>query len=158
MHSREYHDTCMQCCWCRSWRSDVEPWCALPCLQAEECTWMHCGTVANVHWRLKKLLNKVVVFVFFAHKRYYRNFIKLILNQKCHTDYFNNVLTTFLGLELGSCVAVYERSESSRINPNVCSEDEQRFYGFGTTWGWVIHDRILILGWTIFLNIGWNGV
>ncbi len=27
---------------------------------------------------------------------------------------------------------------------NLCSEDEQRSYGFGTTWGWVINDRILI--------------
>ncbi len=31
---------------------------------------------------------------------------------------------------------------------NLCSEDEQRSYGFGTTWGWVINDRIFILGWT----------
>ncbi len=51
-------------------------------------------------------------------------------------DYFNNVLTTFLGLEHGSCVAVYAGSESSRISSkylNLCSEDEQRSYGFGTT-------------------------
>ncbi len=27
---------------------------------------------------------------------------------------------------------------------NSCSKDEQRSYGFGTTWGWVINDRILI--------------
>ncbi len=25
----------------------------------------------------------------------------------------------------------------------LCSEDEQRSYGFGTTWGWEINDRIL---------------
>ncbi len=31
---------------------------------------------------------------------------------------------------------------------NLCSEDEQRTYGFGTTWGWIIDDRIFILGWT----------
>ncbi len=37
-------------------------------------------------------------------------------------DYFNDVLTTFLGLERVICVAVYG--------------------GFGTTWGWVINDRI----------------
>ncbi len=35
---------------------------------------------------------------------------------------------------------------------NFCSEDERRSYGFGTTWGWVINDRILILGWTIPLS------
>ncbi len=31
---------------------------------------------------------------------------------------------------------------------NLCSEDERRSYEFGTTWGWVINDRIFILGWT----------
>ncbi len=31
---------------------------------------------------------------------------------------------------------------------NLCSEDEQRSYGFGTTRGWVISDRIFIFGWT----------
>ncbi len=31
-------------------------------------------------------------------------------------DYFNNVLTTFLGLECVSCVAVYRGSESSWIS------------------------------------------
>ncbi len=50
-------------------------------------------------------------------------------------DYFNNVLTSFLGLKRGSCIAV--GSEVSRIssekNLNLCSEDEQKSYGFGTT-------------------------
>ncbi len=32
---------------------------------------------------------------------------------------------------------------------NLCSEDERRSYGFGTTWGWVINDRIFIFRWTI---------
>ncbi len=31
-------------------------------------------------------------------------------------DYFNDVLTTFLSLECGSCIAVYDGSESSRIS------------------------------------------
>ncbi len=35
---------------------------------------------------------------------------------------------------------------------NLCSEDEQRSYRFGTTWGWVINDSIFIFGWTIPLN------
>ncbi len=35
---------------------------------------------------------------------------------------------------------------------NLCSEDEQRFYGFGTTWEWVLRDRIKIFGWTIPLK------
>ncbi len=65
-------------------------------------------------------------------------------------DYFNNVLTTFLGFERGSRGAVYGGSESSQISSKIlCSEDEQRSYGFKTTWGWVINDRIFIFGWTI---------
>ncbi len=30
---------------------------------------------------------------------------------------------------------------------NFCYEDEQRSYRFGTTWEWVINDRIFIFGW-----------
>ncbi len=37
-------------------------------------------------------------------------------------------------------------------NLNLCSEDEQRSCWFGTTWGWVINDRIKIFGWTIPLR------
>ncbi len=44
-------------------------------------------------------------------------------------DYFNNVLTTFLGLEHVSCIAVYG--------------------GFGMTWGWVINETISFFGWTV---------
>ncbi len=54
-------------------------------------------------------------------------------------DYFNNVLLTFLGLERGCCVAVYL---------NICSKDERKSYGFGTTCLWVIKDRIVIFWWT----------
>ncbi len=75
----------------------------------------------------KKWLNKVVIFAFFVHKKYLSSFITLRLNHWCHMDYFNNIVTTFMGLEHGSCVAVYPGSESSRIQKylNLCSEDEQ---------------------------------
>ncbi len=49
----------------------------------------------------------------FLHKKYFHSFITLHLNYWCHMDYFNDVLTTFLGLELSSCAVVYARSESS---------------------------------------------
>ncbi len=64
----------------------------------------------------KHFLNKILIFVFSAHKKYSRSFIKLRLNYWCHMDYFNDILTTFLGLEHVSCVAVYGASESSRIS------------------------------------------
>ncbi len=35
---------------------------------------------------------------------------------------------------------------------NLCSEDEQRSYRFGTAWRWVINNRIFIFGWTIPLK------
>ncbi len=97
---------------------------------------------------------EVVIFVFFVYKKYSCSFVKLRLNHWWHMDYFNNVLTTFLGLECVSCIAVYGGSESSRNSQkylHLCSEDERRSYGFGTTWGWVINDRIF--GWTISLII-----
>ncbi len=97
---------------------------------------------------------------FFAHKKYSRGFITLRLNHWCHMDYFNSVLATFLALENVSCVAVYAGSESSRIFIKniliLSSEDERRSYGFGTTWRWVINDRMFIFGWTIPLIQGYQ--
>ncbi len=59
----------------------------------------------------KKSLNKGVwiefKIVFFAHKKYSCSLIKLRLNHWCHMDYFNDVLTTYLGLERVNFVAVY---------------------------------------------------
>ncbi len=61
---------------------------------------------------------------FFVHKMYSRGFIKLRLNHWYHMDYLNDVFTTFLGLEYGSCFAVYAGSESSQISSEImCSED-----------------------------------
>ncbi len=83
----------------------------------------------------KKLLNEVVIFICFAHKRYSRSIIKLQSNHCYHMDYFINVLTTFLGLEGASCVAVYAGSVLGFHQKylNLCSDDEQRLYEFGTT-------------------------
>ncbi len=81
-------------------------------------SWYSRERVSKIDMEEKKLLNKVIIFVFFAHKKYSRSFIKLRLNHRCH-DYFNNVLTTFLGLERGSCVAVYGGSESSWISSKI---------------------------------------
>ncbi len=47
----------------------------------------------------KKLLNKIVIFVFFVHKKYSRSFITLQLNHWCHMDYFNNVLLPFWAIK-----------------------------------------------------------
>jgi len=39
---------------------------------------------------------------------------------------------------------------------HLCSEDEWKSWGFGTTWGWVNDDRIFIFGWTnSLMNLSW---
>ncbi len=75
---------------------------------------------------------KSLFFVFFAHKKYSRSFVKL-----------RGPLLSMGG------------SESSRNSSKIliCVEDERRSYGFETTWGWVINDRIFIFGWTIPLTL-----
>ncbi len=55
-------------------------------------------------------MNKGLIFVFFSHKK------NMVEPRMSHTDCFNNVLTTFLGLERVSCVAVYAGSEHSEIS------------------------------------------
>ncbi len=73
-----------------------------------------------VFWRRRNCWIKSVFTFFFL---YSCSFLKLRLNHRCHMDYFNDVLTTFLGLERGSYVAVHAGSESSRISSNItCSE------------------------------------
>ncbi len=76
---------------------------------------------------------------YFCAQKYSCSFIKLRLNHWCHMDYFNNVLTTFLGLEHVSCIA------------------GRRYYGFENTLRWVINDRIFsdfsfFGGWIILLK------
>ncbi len=81
------------------------------------------------------MLDKVVIFVFFSHKKYSHSFIKLRLFHGCHMDYFVDVLGTFLGLERGSSHAAYAGSESSRISYKNILINKR-----------VINDRIFIFG------------
>ncbi len=94
----------------------------------------------------KKLLNKVIIFVFFSHKKYSCSLITLRLNNWCHIDYFNDVLTTFLGFEHFSCFAVCDQKALRFYQKylNLCSEDERRPYRFETSWGREINDTIVI--------------
>ncbi len=50
-----------------------------------------------------------------------------------------------------TCVLFTEGQKA--IGFNLCSKDEQRFYRFGTTWGWVINYNIFIFVWTIPLRL-----
>ncbi len=69
--------------------------------------------------RRDKLLNKVVDFIFFAHKKLSRSFVKLQLNPRCHMDYFNDAFATFLDLDCVNYIAVYGRVRELRINKNI---------------------------------------
>ncbi len=66
-------------------------------------------------------------------------------------DYFNNVLTTFLGLKRVSCIAIYAVSESSRIWSKK-SWFVFRRWTTGLEGQEVINDRIVIFVWTIPLK------
>ncbi len=99
-------------------------------LHRQQCNWnvdfFYYGSVSTALWYSREcavewhggedLLNKVIIFVFFTHKKYSHSFIKLQLNHWCHMDYFNDVLTTFLGLVYCSCIALNGGSESSQIS------------------------------------------
>ncbi len=85
-------------------------------------------------------MNKVIIFVFFAHKKYSRSLLSRGLFYTFYTlishGFFNDVLTTFLDLiVLGSLLSM-EGQRALGIHQkylNLCSEDERRSYGFGTT-------------------------
>ncbi len=74
-----------------------------------------------------------------AHKKYSHSFVKSRMNPWCHMDYCTIVLSTFLDLEKKGVVLL--SMEGLRVLGlhqkylNLCSEDERRSYGFGTTWG-----------------------
>ncbi len=116
-----------------------------------------CDPLQNgaIGWRGgDELLNKFVIFVFFAHKSYSRSFIKLRLNHWCHMDYYNDLLATFLSLDRVRILAVYGRVREllECIKNILICVPKMKSYRFGTTRGWVINDRIVIFGWTILLS------
>ncbi len=120
-------------------------------MEKENKKWNYC--IWNKKSGGDKLLNKVVILVFFAHKKYSCSFVKLRLNHRWA------ILTMFLDLDRGMTLAVCGGPESSQISSkylNVCSEDERRYYRCGTTWRWVVNDRIFIFVWTIPLKLRWQ--
>ncbi len=64
-------------------------------------------------------------------------------------------LLPFLSLNVSIALLSMQGQKALRFHQkylNLCSEDEQRSYGFGMTWGWVINERISIFVWTIPIN------
>ncbi len=91
------------------------------------------------NWWIKAL------FLFSLHtKSIFYSFVKLRLNHWFPMDYFNDVFTTFLGLEHVSCVAVYGGSESSQIPSKIFVFVFRRWTKVLRVWNnmrWII-DRI----------------
>ncbi len=80
----------------------------------------------------------VNIFVSFVYKKYSRSFIKLWLNHWCYMDYFNNVLTTFLGLNVVVKLLFMQDQKAFRFHQkylHLCSEDEDDLTGLGRSDG-----------------------
>ncbi len=107
------------------------------------CSYQSNGYAVCVQWMLSKmvlrwhgddeLLNKVIIFVFFA----YKSILVASKNYSWTPDVTWIILPISL-LRLWTWIVLIP----------LLSEDERRSYGFGTTWGWVINDNIFILGWS----------
>ncbi len=100
--------------------------------------------------RKRRKLNKVVIFVFFAHKNYSRSFIKLRLNHGWTILMMS--LLPFWALNMSVALLSMQGQKALGFHQkylNLCSEDEWKPYRFGTTWGWVINDRFFIFRWTL---------
>ncbi len=139
-------------------RSDIEPWCTVPCLQADKTVFVN---MSEERWTFdirtaapaSAAPHACVMVPSWTrvedrHSTVH-SFITLRLNHWYHMDCFNDVLPNFLGLECGSDVAVFGGSEKYL---NLCSDDERRSYGFGTA-----ENEKYIFGWTtpFILTLEW---
>jgi len=64
-------------------------------------------------------------------------------------DYFDDVFIAFMDMNRYIHFQ-WRKQKARRLNLKylkLCSEDEQRSYGLGRTWGWVINDIIFIFWW-----------
>ncbi len=110
------------------------------------------------------LLPLQVDFFFFAYKKYSRKLCKITVEPlmphglfyrcPCYVSGPGNIVVALLSMEGQRALPIHQKYL------HVCSEDERRSYRFGTTWGWVINDRIFIFEWTNTLiiriiNVSW---
>ncbi len=81
----------------------------------------------------KKLLNKVIIFVFFVRKKYSRGFITTsdvtwtILTMSLLPFWVLNVVVALLSMQGQKALGFHQKYL------NLCSEDERKSYVFGTT-------------------------
>ncbi len=86
--------------------NSVSVWCGWHSTAYAACVQRIFSKMA-LRWRRgDELLNKVIIFVFFAYKKYSHRFITLRLNHWWQMDYFDDVFHTFLDLDNVNCLAV----------------------------------------------------
>ncbi len=91
---------------------------------------MH-ALILSLQWQHVTAIKSL--FLFSLHKKFSRSFVKLQLNPWCH--YFTDVLATFLDLDRGSSLAVYEELKGLGFHIkylNLCSKYELMSYGLGS--------------------------
>ncbi len=109
---------------------------------------MFWGTLQNGGRRGEELLNKLCYYCFLCTQKVFCSFYS---NYGWTPDVTWTILLMsllrFCALIVVISLLSMEGQRALRFHQkhlNLCSEDEQKSYGFGTTWGWVINDRILI--------------
>ncbi len=149
-HLLEYYDACVWCYWRRSQHS--EPGCTAPGLQAE-------NDFDREDYKQKMILTeRITSRKWFWQRGWLCKFCtKSILvasqNDRWTTDVTWTILTMsllpFWALNLSVVLLSMEDQTALGFHQKyfvLSSEDEGRYYGFGTTWGWVIIDRIWFFG------------
>ncbi len=115
-----------------------------------QASWYSCEDKSKTGREETKLLNKIIIFVFFAHNRYSRSFITLKLNHWCHIcTILMMSLLPFWALNMSVALLSTEGQRALGFHQkdlHLCSEEEWRSYGFRTTWECVTNDRISIFG------------
>jgi len=77
---------------------------------------------------------EINIFCKLIGKFFFFRFIKLRLNHWSHIDYFYDVFTTFLVLEICSCrLSMGQKTQISLKDLQLCSKDEQMSSGFEMT-------------------------
>ncbi len=110
--------------------------------------WLRSGVLSKMAELLKKLcyycflctqkvisyLCKITVEPLMSHGLFYWS--------PCYISGPGNIAVALLSMESQRALGFHQKYL------NLCSEDERRSSRFGTTWGWVINDRIFIFVWT----------
>ncbi len=98
-----------------------------------------------------KIWNIIIIFIFFAQKLFWclhkitvepLMLHGLFYQSPCYVSGHGNFSVVLLSME-GLRVLRFKQKHL-----NLCSDNERRSYGFGTTSGWVIYDNIFIFGQT----------